>query len=140
MHQQIFMILMIGVTIVFIVPIVILMIFLFKQLNRNSQDLRYIVPEGTKDYSDEEILCPVCHEAMISGYSITNRGIIFHERNEEFSLLKAMLNNQLLKNTADYSFRFRPRENQAWRCHSCQIVLIDHSKLLEVEKAKAYKN
>lgn len=136
MNQEMFVIIIVSTAIVLTAPIVILMIFLFKRLNQNSQELRYIIPEGQKDYSEEEILCPMCQQAMISGYSLTTRGILFHQKNENFSLLKAMFNNQLLKNTADLSVRFRPRENQAWRCPDCQMVLIDHSKLLEVTNTK----
>ncbi|HPM03111.1 MAG TPA: PF20097 family protein [Candidatus Cloacimonadota bacterium] len=129
MEKQ-FLIIMISSFIIVLTTAILMTLFIFKNMKKN-QNVSPSSSDNSNNLKDDEMLCPNCGKQMIAGYTLTQRGIFFHAKGHDFNLIKAAFSNQILKNTADMSIRFRPRENFAWHCPDCQIVTIDHSQMVE---------
>ena len=74
--------------------------------------------------------CPVCRNAMEEGFSLAGRGIIWRGKDDKepgmFSTMGSVLENTL-------SLRARPALNLSWRCKTCGLVVLDHSKMIAVK-------
>lgn len=70
------------------------------------------------------LLCPVCGKMMAAGFSASPRGVFFRNSVQKpFGTFIPIW--QALKNTLNTGIV--PKENVAWRCESCALILIDHS-------------
>jgi hypothetical protein len=85
------------------------------------------IPENQTLWQERNYTCVQCGIPMQQGWVLMGKGAIWSERTAgrpgSFALITAALPNTI-------SLRFRPAANMAWRCTSCQLVLIDHSKLV----------
>lgn len=71
--------------------------------------------------------CPRCHKRMQPGFALAARGIFWRaDQDKPFGL--ANTPGRLLSSTANWGMR--TRENMAWRCEACNMLLVDHSHLL----------
>lgn len=69
-----------------------------------------------------DIKCPKCGTYMDAGYMIVAKGLIFRRKHEA---LKLTGTGRLLPNTTNLGFKVK--ENLAWTCNTCQLVMIDYS-------------
>lgn len=72
-----------------------------------------------------EIICPQCQAVMKPGYAVGPRGIVFRSQQEPapgFFTLRPPL-----PNTANTGVTFK--ENRAWHCAACKLLLVDHNTL-----------
>jgi len=129
MEKQ-FLIIMISSFIIVLSTAVLITLFVVRNM-RKYQTISQSLSVNANNLKDDDMIYPNCGKQMIAGYTLTQRGIFFHAKGHDFNLIKAAFTNQILKNTADMSIRFRQRENFAWHCPDCQIVTIDHSQLVE---------
>lgn len=85
------------------------------------------IPDARDLWAGREYRCPDCSSAMIPGWVLGGRGLIWSDRDRgmpgAFSTIAAVLPNTL-------SLSIRPACNQGWRCPSCRLVLVDHSRLV----------
>ncbi len=72
--------------------------------------------------------CPECRGALEPGWVMLGRGAIWRDRAQgppgPFSTIAGSLPNTI-------SLSLRPAANQAWRCPRCQLLLVDHSRLVK---------
>lgn len=105
-------------------------IWLFYFLRKENKKLtiktyRDIEAEGIPD-----LKCPKCNSYMDAGYTLAGKGLLFRKRHEEFKLIAL---GRLIPNTANLGFS--TKENLAWQCQQCQLILIDYR--FQIKKGKA---
>ena len=102
----------------------ILLLVLVRSIQRRSREVG--ATPGLWDGRDYR--CPNCREPMSPGWVMLGRGAIWADRENgppgAFSTIAAALPNTL-------SLSLRPAANQAWRCPGCQMLLLDHSRLVK---------
>ena len=86
-----------------------------------------VVDEDAAPWPFTDTKCPRCGQAMEPGYVMLGRGAIWASRDGRSAGTFAHI-GQSLPNTL--SLDIRPALNRAWRCVSCQQLLIDHSRLI----------
>ena len=79
----------------------------------------------------KELKCPNCERIMEEGYAFAGKGIFWAAKSAKkpgaFSYIGQALENTL-------SISLRPALNMAWRCNSCKMILIDHSRMLKIKE------
>jgi hypothetical protein len=97
--------------------------WLVRRIGRRNRS----VPEAAALWSGRAYRCPECGCAMAPGWVLLGKGAIWRDRARgrpgAFALISDALPNTL-------SLRLRPAANMAWRCPGCQLLLIDHGKLV----------
>lgn len=97
--------------------------WLVRHLQRQTQCVA-----ATPDlWTDRDYCCPACGQPMQPGWLLLGKGAIWTERNQRPPSTFAHL-GQALPNTI--SLDWRPASNMSWRCHSCQLLLVDHAKMI----------
>ena len=102
----------------------ILLLVLVRIMRRRSRE----VDNTPGLWQGRDYRCPGCRGALESGWVMLGRGAIWKNRSEgppgAFSTIAGALPNTL-------SLSLRPAANQAWRCPRCQLLLVDHSRLVK---------
>ncbi len=129
MENQASLIILAAVLGVFAMIMTILIIFLLKN-TKGKGEPQSITNPRRENVKDEEVLCPCCKKVMFQGYTLSPRGLYFYSRDTKPTMFKLAYSNFMLKNTMDWSFRMKPRENMAWRCPECNVVTIDHNQFI----------
>lgn len=81
------------------------------------------------DLSDgRNYTCPQCGVEMLQGWVLLGKGANWSDRLKGKPGILSHIGNAL-PNTI--SMRFKPAANMGWRCPACQLLLLDHSKLVE---------
>ena len=109
-----------------IVPLIFVYYFMRKISKKNSTviNLTEIESRNLESYT-----CPKCKKTMESGFSLPN-GIHWRSNdNKPFSIFTSR--DKALENTTNISFSIK--ENKAWRCKECNLVLIDHSTFVKIK-------
>lgn len=85
------------------------------------------VPSVSAPWEGRDYRCPGCRGRLEPGWVMLGRGAIWRDRAEgppgAFSTIAGALPNTI-------SLSLRPAANQAWRCPRCQLLLLDHSRLV----------
>jgi hypothetical protein len=72
--------------------------------------------------------CPQCSAEMQAGWVMLGKGAIWSSREKgppgAFAHIGSALPNTI-------SLSLRPAANMAWRCSRCELLLIDHGKLVK---------
>jgi hypothetical protein len=106
-----------------------LLIWLFYKL-RNVTTRTVTMSEAVSLRKDN-LLCPVCGKVMTAGFSAAPRGIFFRKTVEKpFGTFIPPWNAMV--NTLNTGLT--PRENVAWRCAPCNLLLINHSASVKRNK------
>lgn len=90
--------------------------------NRNT-----LVDDGPELWSGKAYRCPKCDAFLEQGYVMLGRGAIWSSREEKPISTLAHI-GQSLPNTL--SFDLPPATNAAWRCTSCNFLVVDHSRMI----------
>jgi len=84
----------------------------------------------------DQVLCPKCGKPMSSGFIHAPSGIQWREPGQKPGLWnpiwRAMSNTRSM---AGKLFGRNYRENVAWHCADCQMLLVDHSCSLPSKRA-----
>jgi len=114
-------------TVLFALGAVLLIAWMARRIRgRNS-----VVDETPGLWPDQPFRCPRCDAAMQPGYVMLGRGAIWTPRDGRPVSTFAHI-GQSLPNTL--SFDLPPATNAAWRCGDCQLLLVDHSRLIRRRK------
>lgn len=101
----------------------ILVLVLVRWIQRRNRE----VEATSRLWEGRDYRCPNCREPMSPGWVMLGRGAIWADRGAgppgAFSTIAAALPNTL-------SLSLRPAGNQAWRCPGCQMLLVDHARLV----------
>ena len=104
-----------------LLPLVALGLLILAVRRRNS------VVASAGDHPHQDVSCPGCGREMAPGYVLAGRGIHWRGAGEgpigPFATILGALPNTI-------SLSFRPRENRAWRCEACSILVVDHAALV----------
>jgi hypothetical protein len=107
----------------FAIAVLLLLWWLVRRLQRENRS----EPERPGLWDGREHACPHCGGAMEPGWVLLGKGAIWSDRGKgrpgTFAHIGRSLPNTL-------SLSLPPAANMAWRCHSCQMLLIDHSRLI----------
>ena len=109
-----------------IVPLILVFYFMRKISKKNSSTVNMTEVESR---SLESYICPKCKTTMDNGFSMPN-GIHWRPNTDKpFSMFTTK--DKALDNTLNISFLMR--ENKAWRCKECSLIIIDHSSLVKIK-------
>jgi hypothetical protein len=107
----------------FAIAVLLLLWWLVRRLQRENRS----EPERPDLWDGREYACPHCGGAMEPGWVLLGKGAIWSDRGKgrpgTFAHIGRSLPNTL-------SLSLPPAANMAWRCGSCQMLLIDHSRLI----------
>jgi hypothetical protein len=78
-------------------------------------------------WNGRDYRCPRCAQPMQQGWVMLGKGAIWTDRGAGRPGLFAHIGSAL-PNTI--SLHLRPAANMAWRCAPCQLLLVDHEKLV----------
>lgn len=78
-------------------------------------------------WTGRDYRCPRCAQPMQQGWVMLGKGAIWTDRGSGRPGLFAHIGSAL-PNTI--SLHLRPAANMAWRCEACQLLLVDHEKLV----------
>ena len=120
MSQQI-IILMTGIIPVMLILFVFLF-FLRKMIRRHSN---YRSFDELKREGAESFKCPRCGNQMDYGFRMANQGIIWRLEQEKMQMVAPQ---RMLENTMN--FTMKNKENPAWHCKGCKLIIIDHNYLV----------
>lgn len=114
-----------GMGLAGLVAILALMLLLVSMRRIRRRGLE--VPDTPALWEGRDYRCPGCRGALKPGWVLLGRGAIWRDRAQgppgSFSTILGALPNTL-------SLSLRPAVNQAWRCPRCQLLLVDHSRLV----------
>jgi hypothetical protein len=123
--------LVVIITIVVILITVIIAVVLLASIRKISKG-NSVVKVKQSEIEWIELKCPKCQKIMDVGYSLAGRGIIWREKTEMkpglFSSIGSALENTI-------SLNILPALNISWRCSSCKLVILDHSKMVKIKNA-----
>lgn len=105
------------------VAALLLILFIVRRVNRKT----LVVGEDPRFWLERELHCPGCGESMAEGYVMAGKGVIWRPRAEQGPGIFAHI-GQALENTM--SFGLPPALNMAWRCESCELIMLDLSKMV----------
>lgn len=71
--------------------------------------------------------CPNCGRPMQTGFALAGKGVAWREASQKYTLWQMTIFGSL-PNTVNKGFT--RRENRAWRCETCQLILMDHSEMV----------
>jgi hypothetical protein len=101
----------------------VLLLVLVRIIRRRSRE----VASTPALWEGRDYRCPGCRGSLEAGWVMLGRGAIWRDRAEgppgAFSTIAGALPNTI-------SLSLRPAANQAWRCPRCQLLLVDHSRLV----------
>ena len=103
------------------------LLWLVRLLQRRNRS----VDEDPDLWDGRDYRCPACATPMEQGWVLLGKGAIWSPRAEGRPGTFAHIGNAL-ENTI--SMTLRPASNMAWRCGSCRLLVLDHSKLVNVGK------
>ena len=102
----------------------LLLLVLVRIIPRRSQE----VASTPALWEGRDYRCPGCRGQLEPGRVMRGRGAVWRDRAQgppgAFSTIAGAFPNTL-------SLSLRPAANQAWRCHRCQLLLVDHSRLVK---------
>lgn len=98
-------------------------ILLYRILRRSR-----VVRDSESLWKGRDYRCPQCGELLEQGFIMAGRGIIWRPRSDKPIGAFAHI-GQALDNTLSPSLP--PRQNMAWHCPDCRLILIDHDKLVK---------
>lgn len=102
----------------------VLLLLLVRMIQRRSRE----VASTPALWEGRDYRCPGCRGHLEPGWVMLGRGAIWRDRRQgppgPFSTIAGALPNTL-------SLSLRPAANQAWRCPCCQLLLVDHSRLVK---------
>lgn len=99
------------------------LLILVRHLRRQSRE----VPATDALWHGRDYACPQCGQPLQPGWVLLGKGAIWSPRHQQPPGTFAHL-GMALPNTISLSLR--PASNMAWRCPDCQLLLIDHSRLV----------
>lgn len=101
----------------------VLLLWLVRWIGRRNRS----VPDDPALWTGRDYPCPQCGQSMAEGWVLLGKGAIWSDRANgrpgTFALITSALPNTL-------SLRLTPAANMAWRCARCQLLLLDHSRLV----------
>lgn len=101
----------------------VLLLAIVRAIGRRSRE----VASASVLWEGRGYRCPVCRGALEPGWVMLGRGAIWRDRSKgppgALSTIAGALPNTI-------SLSLRPAANQAWRCPRCQMLLVDHSRLV----------
>ncbi|TCT21511.1 PF20097 family protein [Thiobaca trueperi] len=100
------------------------LLLLVRHLRRQSCE----VPATDALWHGRDYACPQCCQPLQPGRVLLGKGAIWSPRHQRPPGAFAHL-GMALPNTISLSLR--PASNMAWRCPDCQLLLIDHSRLVK---------
>ncbi len=74
--------------------------------------------------------CPQCGKEMLSGYVFAPLGIHWLSKSQKPPIFHPVW--RALPKTLNW--RLRRRENPAWHCDQCQMLIVDHSQSLPLRR------
>lgn len=102
----------------------VLLLLLVRMIQRRSRE----VASTPALWEDRDYRCPGCRGYLEPGWVMLGRGAIWRDRAKgppgAFRTIAGALPNTI-------SLSLRPAANQAWRCPRCQLLLVDHSRLVK---------
>ena len=109
-----------------IVPLIFLY-YLMRKISKKNSAVINLTEMDSKNL--EYYTCPKCKGTMENGYSLPN-GIHWRPNTDKpFSIFTTK--DRALDNTLNISFSIK--ENKAWRCRKCNLILIDHSTFVKIQ-------
>jgi len=110
------------IPIILAVILISFFIWIFNLIRKESKKITVKTYQELKIAGTPELKCPKCNDYMDVGYTIASRGLLFRKQEEKF---KPVATDKLIPNTANLGFGMK--ENLAWKCNNCKLVLIDYS-------------
>lgn len=105
-----------------VIALLLLLLVVRSTARRNRE-----IAESAGLWTERGYQCPGCGSQMSEGWIMAGRGLIWSDRDRgmpgPFSNIMGALPNTI-------SMSIRPASNQSWRCPRCQLVLVDHSRLV----------
>jgi hypothetical protein len=103
------------------------LIALWAMMRHLKENAREILPTPLL-WSGRSYPCPQCNAQMQAGWVMLGKGAIWSSREQgppgAFAHIGSALPNTI-------SLSLRPAANMAWRCSRCELLLIDHGKLVK---------
>ena len=97
-------------------------------LVRHLQGRTRTLPASPALWEGRDYPCPDCGARMEPGWLLLGKGAIWSPRDRGQPGTFAHI-GQALPNTISLSLK--PACNMGWRCTDCQLLLVDHSKLVK---------
>jgi hypothetical protein len=113
-----------AVLIVYLAAMIFVLLTIKKEKKRNSH---IISPDEARVYR-RDYACPKCNSIMEKGFTLAARGLTWCDSEDDFVGNFFKLTPQRLDNTANWGLTLRA--NSAWKCDTCNLVLIDHGALI----------
>ena len=116
------------VVILFTVILTIVLLAAVRKINKGNS----VIKLKESEIEWKELKCPKCQKVMDSGLSLAGHGIIWREKTEMkpglFSNIGSVLENTI-------SLNILPALNISWRCSSCELVILDNSKMVKIKNS-----
>jgi len=106
-----------------LIAILVFVLLLYRILRRSQ-----VVRDDASLWKDRNYPCPQCGAIMEQGFIMAGRGIIWRPKDDKPIGTFAHI-GQALDNTISPSLP--PRQNMAWHCPRCRLILVDHDKLVK---------
>ena len=102
--------------------LVFLLFYLWRLHQKNT-----IVVDDPSHWENTDYHCPRCGQPMSAGFILAGKGIIWAPQDwKRVSMFQNI--GQVLENTINVVWP--PAMNMSWRCEKCQMIVLDHSKLV----------
>jgi hypothetical protein len=117
-------------TVVILITVILAIVLLaaVRKVNKGNS----VIKLKESEIEWKELKCPKCQKVMDSGLSLAGHGIIWREKTEMtpgiFSNIGSVLENTI-------SLNVLPALNISWRCSSCELVILDNSKMVKIKNS-----
>ncbi|MBK1645433.1 hypothetical protein CKO25_12415 [Thiocapsa imhoffii] len=102
--------------------------FIVRTIQRSSRE----IADTPTLWVGRDYACPACARPLRQGWVLMGKGAIWAERDQR-PLSPFVHIGNAMPNTISMSWR--PATNLAWRCEHCELLLIDHSRLVARRRA-----
>ena len=105
-----------------IILLIVVFLFLRKTIKKNLKTMSF---DELRRFGIASYKCPRCNQEMKQGFRLSNQAIIWRSKDEK---VKTMAPERMLSNTMN--FTVSTKENLAWHCESCKLILVDYNQLI----------
>ena len=107
-----------------IIPLGILLMIIRNIYKRNKSFMTYT---DYLPYDLQDVPCPRCQETMDPGFIMAGKGMQWRKQRDSFTTFKLGLENTM-------NVTMTTKENRAWHCENCRMLVIDHSTMISDSK------
>lgn len=112
------------------------LIFVLYQLRKLAKNTKVVDYDEINSNRQISYSCPKCAVEMKRGFIVAGKGIVWRNETEKPKSIFTAIHKSL-GNTINLTMSVK--ENRAWKCDSCEYLLIDHSTLVGKIKKRPTK-